>query len=132
VDPLTVIQTGLELFNDGEYEASIATLPPRIEWDSTHAVPDGDLYRGRDDVLALWVEIGERWDDFRIEPERWIEGDGVVLMLGRLIGRGAESGVPVEGPWNQVWTIEDGVPVRCENYTDPDQAWQTAGLEPGR
>jgi hypothetical protein len=129
-DPLSVIRTGLELFNDGEYEASIATLPPQIEWDSTDAVPDGGLYRGRNAVLTLWVEIGQRWDDFRIEADRWIEGDGVVLMLGRLVGRGVGSGVPVEGGWNQVWRLEEDVPVRCENYTDRDRAWREAGLEP--
>ena len=132
MDPetLSIIKRGLELFNRREYETSVATLPPQIEWDSTGAVPDGDLYRGRDAVVELWREIGGRWDDFRIEAERWVEGDEVVLMLGRLVGRGAGSGVPVEGPWNQVWRVEDGLPVRCENYTDPERAWRAAGLEP--
>jgi hypothetical protein len=81
-------------------------------------------------VLAYWREIGERWDDFRIEADRWIEGDGVVLLLGRLIARGVGSGVPVETTWDQVWTIEGTVPIRCENYIERDRAWRAAGLEP--
>ena len=92
--------------------------------------PTASVYRGRDEVLRFWHEIGHRWQDFRIEPERWIEGEGVVLMLGRLVARGTGSGVPVEGSWDQVWRISDGVPVRCENYSDRDRAWRAAGLEP--
>ena len=124
------IRVGLELFSDGDYERSLDRLAPEIEWDTSAAVPDGGLYRGRAEVLALWNEVHRRWDDFRIEPERWVEGDAVVLMLGRLIARGVDSGVPVESSWDQVWRIEDGVAVRCENYSDRDRAWRAAGLEP--
>ncbi len=127
---MSIIRRGLELFNRGEYEASVETLPPQIEWDSTDAVPDGGLYRGRDAVLTLWREIGGRWEDFRIEPNDWIEAEDAVLMLGHLSGRGAGSGVPVEGTWDQVWRIEGGQPVRCENYTDRERAYIAAGLEP--
>jgi ketosteroid isomerase-like protein len=125
-----VILRGLELFNRGEFDASLATLPPEIEWDNTAAVPDGDTYRGREEVLSYWREIGGRWDDFRIVPERTVEGAACVLLLGRLIGRGVNSGVPVETTWDQVWRVEGDVPVRCENYTDRERAWRAAGLEP--
>jgi uncharacterized protein len=129
-EPLEVIRHGLELFNEGEYERSLAELPPEIEWDTSEAVPDGDLYSGADAVLGYWRGVGERWDGFRIEADRWIEGDDVVLMLGRLVARGTGSGVPVENEWNQVWRLRDGLPVRCENYTQRDRAWQAAGLQP--
>jgi ketosteroid isomerase-like protein len=128
--PIEVIRRGLELFNEGEYERSIATLPPEIEWDTTHAVPDGGLYAGADQVVGYWRSVGRRWDDLRIEVDRLIEGEDVVLMLGRLVGRGAESGVPVENAWDQVWRIRDGQPVRCENYTDEARAWRESGLKP--
>ena len=128
--PIAVIRRGLALFNEGEYERSIAELPPGIEWDPTGAVPDGSNYRGRDDVLGYWRGISERWEAFNIDVERTIEGDGVVLLLGRLHGRGVDSGVPVETSWDQVWKIEDEVPVRCENYTDRARAGRAAGLEP--
>ncbi len=81
-------------------------------------------------MLALWRELPNRWDDFRIEPERWIESDGVVLMLGRLIARGVGSGVPVRDTWDQVWRVEGEMPNRCENHTNRGRAWRAAGLEP--
>ena len=83
-------------------------------------------------MLRWWRGIPDRWDDFRIEPERWIEGDGVVLMLGRLIARGIGSGVPVADTWDQVWTVRDDLPIRCENFTDRARAWRAAGMDSER
>lgn len=71
--PLERVQEGLALFNRGEYADSVALLSPAIEWDTTDAVPDGQLYRGREEVLAFWTGLGERWADF---PQ--IAGDEVV------------------------------------------------------
>jgi ketosteroid isomerase-like protein len=129
-EPVAIILEGVALFNRGEYEAAVTTLGPEIEWDTTAAVPDGGVYRGREEVVAYWRGIPERWQDFCIEPERTIPGDGLVLLLGRLTGRGTDSGVPVESTWDQVWRLEAGRPVRCENYIDRDRAWRAAGLEP--
>ncbi|HET7574072.1 MAG TPA: nuclear transport factor 2 family protein, partial [Solirubrobacterales bacterium] len=78
------VQLGLALFNRGEFQASLDLLSPAVEWDTTNAVPDGRLYSGRDEVLGFWEGLPERWAGFRIEAEEWIEGDGVILMLGRL------------------------------------------------
>ena len=51
------------------------------------------------------------------------------MMLGRLIGRGAGSGVPVEAPWHQVFTFRAGArPIRCDNYSDSAKALRAAGL----
>jgi ketosteroid isomerase-like protein len=127
--PLDRIKKGLSLFNSGDYARSVNELSPAIEWDTTHAVPDGRLYRGREEVLGFWTGLPERWDDFRIEAEEWIEGDGVVLMLGRLEARGVDSGVPVTGSWDQVWRVGDGEIVRCENFTDRAAARRASGLD---
>jgi ketosteroid isomerase-like protein len=129
-DPAALVLEGLARFNRGEFEAALDISNPKMIWDTSAAVPDGGTYRGRQEVLAYWTGIAERWKDFRIEPERTIDGDGLVLLLGRLTGRGVDSGVPVETTWDQIWWFEDGVPVRCDNYTDRVRAWAAAGLEP--
>lgn len=126
--PLERIQEGLALFNQGAYDRSIELLPPGIEWDTSDAVPDGALYRGKEEVLGFWRGLPSRWDDFRIETERWLEGPGVVLMLGRLEARGVDSGVPVTGTWDQVWRIDGSEIQRCTNYSDRARAWRASGL----
>ncbi len=129
-EPVAIIRKGLELFNDGEYDASIAILPPEIEWDSSTAVVDGALHRGRDEVLALWHEIGERWDDFRIEADRWIEGDGAVLMLGRLIARGRRAGSRSTDPGTRCGGSRAGCRSAVRTTPIATRAWRAAGLEP--
>jgi ketosteroid isomerase-like protein len=125
---IPIAQAGLAAFNDGDYERAAGLLHPDIEWDTASLLPDGGINRGRDELLAYWRDVGERWDELRIEPEEWIEGDGAVVMLGRLEGRGAGSGVPVEGPWHQVWRFEGELPIRCENFSDRGAALRAGGV----
>jgi ketosteroid isomerase-like protein len=127
-----LVREGLALFNRGDFDGSLETLTPEpaFVWDTRTAVPDGGVYHGVDEVRAYWESIAERWDDFRIEPEEFVDVDAdTVLMLGRLIGRGTESRVPVESTWDQVWRFRDGVAVACENHSDRARARRSAGAE---
>lgn len=127
-----VVREGLDRFNRGDLEGALEQFSPAVEWDTTGAVPDGRTYHGREDVLAYWRSIGERWHDFRIEAHEWIAADGeTVLMLGRLLGVGTESGVPIEHSWDQVWRFRGGEVVACENYTERERARAAAGLGGG-
>jgi ketosteroid isomerase-like protein len=127
-DQLTVVQEGLAAFNRREYDEALRRFSPELEWDTTRLLPDGRVYSRREAVGAYWTDVVERWDELRIVADRWLEGDDYVLMLGRLVGRGAEGGVPVEGPWHQLWWFRGGVPVRCDNYGDAAAALRDAGL----
>jgi len=46
----------------------------------------------------------------------------VVLIVGRMLGSGAESGVPVEIPIATLTRYRDGVAVRTEEFLDPGEA----------
>jgi ketosteroid isomerase-like protein len=116
------------MFNEREYARSAATLHQDVEWDTSGLLPDGRVYKGRNELLAYWRDVGERWEELRVEPEEWIETDDALLMFGRLVGRGSGSGVPVEGPWHQVWRFEGDWAIRCENFSDRGAALAAAGL----
>jgi ketosteroid isomerase-like protein len=103
-----------------------------IEWDTTGLLPDGRVHRGRAEIRAYWEDVAERWEDLRIADDRWLEGEDCVVMLGRLISRGARSGAPVEAPWHQVWRFRGDVPIRCDNYSDAEAALRAAGLSSER
>jgi ketosteroid isomerase-like protein len=129
---VSVVREGLDRFNRGDLEGALEQFSPDVEWDTTGAVPDGQTYRGREEVLAYWRSIAERWNDFRIEADEWIAADDVtVLMLGRLRGVGTESGVPIEHSWDQVWRLRGNEVVVCENYTQRERAMAAAGVGGG-
>jgi ketosteroid isomerase-like protein len=58
-------------------------------------------------------------------------GDGVVLVLGRLVAEGRHSGAPVEGEWAVVVTLRDGKIASTRWYTDRGAAFAATGVERG-
>lgn len=131
-DRVRLVQQGLASFNRGEFDDALGLFAHEMEWDTTGLLPDGRVYRGREEIRAYWEDIAERWEELRIADDRWLEGEACVVMLGRLIGRGAGSGAPVEAPWHQVWRFRDDVPIRCDNYSDTAAALCDAGLSSER
>jgi ketosteroid isomerase-like protein len=129
-DRIELVRRGTETFNRREFEESLRILSPdpSFEWDTTMVVPDGRVYRGTEEIEAYWSDVFSRWHEFRIEPEEFHAGEDAVVMLGSLHGKGAESGVPIVAPWHQVWRFRGESPVRCENYSDRDEALRAAGL----
>jgi ketosteroid isomerase-like protein len=125
---LDLVKAGLAAFNDGDYERSLDALGGELTWDTTQAVPDGRKYTGRLEIERYWQDIADRWASLTIEADEWIEAGDKILMLGRLVGTGSGSGVPVVGPWHQVWSFEGDTLRMCENFTDPDTARAAAGL----
>lgn len=126
---VALMQEGLARFNRGEFERALVLFAPEMEWDTTGLLPDGRIYRGRDEIRTYWEDVAERWGELRIEADKWLEGDDCVVMLGRLVGTGSGSGVPVEAPWQQVWTFRGELPIRCDNYRESKTALRAAGLD---
>ena len=103
------------------------TIDPKIEvYD--HDIPDAGNYRGHEGYLRWLEDWGEAWDDFSMEPERWIDaGDKVVLIL-QMTAKGKGSGVEVKRRDAMVWTVGDGKTVRLDYYNNEAQALQAVGL----
>jgi ketosteroid isomerase-like protein len=70
-DRVRVPQEGLALFNRGEFDASLERFAPELEWDTTRMLPDGRVYRGRDEVRSYWEDVAERWEELRRQLQRW-------------------------------------------------------------
>jgi ketosteroid isomerase-like protein len=77
----------------------------------------------------MFADMDEVWEQFHTEPDELIDAADRVVVIGRLIGKGRASGVEVEQPIAEVWTVRDGRIVRGElNYTDRGKALEAAGL----
>jgi ketosteroid isomerase-like protein len=50
-------------------------------------------------------------------------------MLGRLEGRGKESGVPVDSPLGMVFDFRGGAIARIRGYLDHGDALNAAGMD---
>jgi ketosteroid isomerase-like protein len=91
--------------------------------------PEGSSSRGLDEMRRAWQETLSAWEDFRAEPDDFIEaGENVVVVLNRVLARGRGSGVDVRADTATVWTLDGGKVIRLALYWDAAKALEAAGL----
>ena len=121
----------LDGLSRGDHAASFdaGTVASDFEWILPADAPGlKRVYRGRAgflDFMRTWTEDFE-WS---IELEQAIDvGDGRVVVRTRQQATGKGSGVPVELVMGGLWTVENGQATRAENFFDPADALEAAGL----
>jgi ketosteroid isomerase-like protein len=108
--------------NSGDIEATLAVTAFDVEWRESSALPDADVYRGRDALRSFLEEFLESWDRFHQEVEEVVVvGDRAALMI-HLTARGRGSGAEVDARYAHVWTLRDGLGVRVDAFYDRDAA----------
>jgi len=80
-------------------------------------------------MRVMLADRDEVWEEFRIEPDEFVDGGDRVVVIGRRVGKGKGSGIEVQQPVTHVFTLHDGRVVRVElGYTGRDDALEAAGL----
>src|SRR3954452_1947589 len=107
--------------------AGLAFCDPDIEWDGTN-LPDGRIGRGHEAVIEHAMRWAEIWNDWKMEPERFIDagGDRVILMF-RETGR-SESGLQMDERHAELYAVRAGKVVYRKGFSDPAEALEAAGL----
>ena len=109
-------------------ELDFGSIHPEIEWVVIDIQGRPVTYRGHHGWQKWMRAIGESWEDIWWEPQRLIDaGDQVVALVTAHV-RGRGSGIELEVPIGNVWTIRDGLAVRFELFLNPAEALEAAGL----
>jgi ketosteroid isomerase-like protein len=122
---------GADAYNRRDVEALLAELHPQIEWRPLLPVLLGGeaaVYTGHEGARQGIRELEEAFTELRAEPLEFQDLGERVLAIGRLHGRGKESGVETESPIAWLVDFADGKVVRIREYVDPDEALEVAGL----
>jgi ketosteroid isomerase-like protein len=91
--------------------------------------PEGELvFRGREGVAQWRAMLQETWGEWQIEPERFLDAGGRVVVFARLVGKGEASGVPFELETTHVLTIHADRVASMHVYRDRSEALEAAGL----
>ena len=122
---------GADAYTRRDVEALLDTLDPEVEWHPLLQVllgGEATVYRGHEGVRELVRDLDEVFPDLQGEPSEIRDLGEQVLAIGRLRGRGRESGVATES--EIVWLVEfkNGKGIRIREYLDPKEALETAGL----
>ncbi|HEX6177449.1 MAG TPA: nuclear transport factor 2 family protein [Thermoanaerobaculia bacterium] len=118
------IQSLYDSFARGDAAAVLAAFDPDIVWREAegYRYADRNPYRGPQAIAeGVFGRLMSEWSDFRVTPQRIIDGGDVVVALGRYSGASRATGKPIDAQFAHVWTLRDGRIVGFEQYTDTAQ-----------
>ena len=118
----------IEAFNEREVDAFAVLTTVDFEWSPSMVAIEGETFHGREGIERYLRSLDNGWERFHIHRDRFRETDGLVVMLGRLEGRGVGSGVPVDSSLGMVFDFQGGMISRIRGYLDHDEALEAAGL----
>ena len=125
---LEVATQAIDAFNQRDVGAFAALTSPDFEWSPSMVAIEGEIYRGRSGIENYFGTLNNAWEKFQILRDGFRDLGDVVIMLGRLEGRGKGSGVPVDSPLGMVFDLRGGAIARIRGYLDHAEALEAAGL----
>jgi ketosteroid isomerase-like protein len=125
---IEVAQRAIGAFNGRRVDAFAALTTPDFEWSPSMGAIEGEVFRGREGIEKYFENLGNAWDVFHIRPERLRDHAALVIMLGRLEGRGKGSGVPVDSSLGMVFDFRGASISRIRGFLDHDEALRAAGI----
>jgi ketosteroid isomerase-like protein len=117
----------VEAFNRRDVKALKAFLTTDAEIVPIRAAIEDTIYRGPDAAEQWVAAIDESWEELFVEIEEERDGGDRVLALGRIRGRGRESGAPIDVEAASVAYFRDGLVTTLRTYTNRAEALEAAG-----
>ena len=116
--------------NRGDADGALAAASDDFEMDWLSSIgPAKGVYRGKEQVRAVWTSYLDAFDLLEWDPQEFIEVDEsrlIVVNRNRVRGRG--SGVEVGAVGAQLWTIRGGMAQSVTLYQSKADALEAAGL----
>ncbi|HWH15200.1 MAG TPA: nuclear transport factor 2 family protein [Miltoncostaeaceae bacterium] len=133
-----VVRGVYEAFARGDIAGVVAGFAPDVVWVEPEGAPGGfgrRVLHGMDEVVAeVFMRLPEVWDDFRIEPRRYLDAGDVVVMQGTLRARVPATGEEVTSPVAHICDMRDGRIAHWQALEDTrrmQEAQDRAGVAPG-
>jgi ketosteroid isomerase-like protein len=128
---IEIIRRAYEAWNRRDYERARDYLDPGVVLDASARVMNPDVYHGHEGFQQLVEEIAEVWDQWRIDPDEFIECDDGVVVVARARARGRLSGVELDEVAYNVWKLRDGKAFRLAFHYDKNEALRDASGRQG-
>ncbi len=125
---VAVVRAAMEAFNRRDGEGFGALLAGDVEIVPVRAALEGTSYRGPDAAPQYCAAVDQTWEHLRWEIEEFREGGSWVLALGRIRGRGRDSGAEIDARAGWVAVFRDGLITNFHTYADRAEALEAVGL----
>jgi len=84
--------------------------------------------QGPEGFLRATEEAVEAFEEYRVEPEEFIDAGEAVVVPVRISGRGRASAATLEMRVTHVWVLREGKVARGEVYRTTEEALEAVGL----
>ena len=119
------VRTVYDGFAAGDMALATSRFADDMEWREAegHAYADGNPYTGAERIVGgVFARFGQEWTGFAAVPDRFVEQDGHVVVLGRYRGTFTPTGRTLDAPFAHVWTVEGDRITSYTQFTDT-AAW---------
>jgi uncharacterized protein len=127
-----IVRRGYELFSQGDLEGVTDLISDEAELPDDGGLGLGDsaagTRRGRDGFLQGSQDAWDAFEDYRVEPQEFIDAGDAVVVPVRISGRGRASGARMEFRLVHLWVLRDGKAIRNEIYRTTAEALEAVGL----
>ncbi len=124
-DHVALMRRMFAAFQSGDYEAIMGALHEDCEFRNPDYAIEPGIRRGPA-AFRRALENLEQTLEFTAEFEEIQELDDTVVVGYRVIGKGRESGAPLDQRFGQVWKFEDGKVKSLEWFSSFDEALTAA------
>jgi ketosteroid isomerase-like protein len=123
-----VATQAIDAFNGSDVDAFAALTTSDFEWSPSMVAIEGETFLGREGIERYFGSLDTAWEKFHVHRGQFRDAEDLVVMLGRLEGRGKGSGVPVDSSLGMVFDFRGGTISRIRGYLDHAEALRAAGL----
>ena len=124
---VAIVRRMWEAFLAGDVPTALSFYSPDVEWDGSN-LPDGPVGRGHQVILDHVARWAEAWDGWTVDIKRVVEAStDQVILLVREQGK-SESGLMMDEVHAELYTLRDGKIVRRQGFSDPNEAFEAAGV----
>jgi uncharacterized protein len=127
-----IVRRGYELYAAGNLDAVMELISDAAELPDAGGLGLADsaagTRRGPDGFFQGSQEAVEAFQDYRVEPQQFIDAGDAVVVPVRISGRGRASGAMLEVHLIHVWVLRNGRAIRNEIYRTTAEALEAVGL----
>ncbi len=118
----TVVESMFAAFGEGDIEGFVATVSDDSVWiyHGTQIIPKG-TFENKDGVRAFLSNILDRTEIISFEPRQFVVEGNTVVVLGREHQRVKRSGRELKQKWVQIYTVENELITRMEEFATSEE-----------
>ena len=117
-----------EAVSRGDWDAALSEASESFELITPDTNPIAGTYRGPEEIRRFFDELWAPFAEAVVEPERFIDLDGRILVFLFMRFRPIDSDATLDMRIDHLLTVRDGELSRCEVFVEREDALEAAGL----